>query len=257
MEYIIIPLTALFASGLTLFSGFGLGTLLLPVFAVFFPVDIAIALTAIVHLLNNIFKLFLVAKHADKKVILKFGLPAILGAFVGAELLTLLSGLQPLLQYELFNKVYKIELIKLTIAILILLFALLEFSKRFEQLSFNKKYLPAGGIISGFFGGLSGHQGALRSAFLIKLNLTKESFIASGVVIACMIDFTRISVYSSQLLEVNLNQNLLLIIIAVLAAFTGAYAGNKLLKKITYTSVKIIVAVMLIIISIGLGSGMI
>lgn len=257
MEYIVIPLTALLASGLTLFSGFGLGTLLLPVFAIFFPVDIAIALTAIVHLLNNIFKLFLVAKHANKKVILKFGLTAILGAFAGAELLSLLSGIQPLLQYDLFNKVYRIELIKLTIAILILIFVLLEFSKRFEHLSFNKKYLPAGGLISGFFGGLSGHQGALRSAFLIKLNLTKETFIASGVVIACMIDFTRLSVYSSQLLEVNLNQNLFLIIISVLAAFAGAYAGNKLLKKITYTSVKIIVAVMLIVISIGLGSGMI
>lgn len=257
MEYIIIPLIALLASGLTLFSGFGLGTLLLPVFAIFFPIDIAIALTAIVHLLNNIFKLFLVAKHTDLKVVLKFGLPAILGAFIGAELLSLLSGIKPLLQYELFHKVYNVEIIKLTIAVLILLFALLEFSKCFEQLSFNKKYLPAGGIISGFFGGLSGHQGALRSAFLIKLNLTKESFIASGVVIACLIDFTRLSVYSTQLLEVNLNQNLLLIIVSVLAAFAGAFTGNKLLKKITYTSVKIIVTVMLILISIGLGSGMI
>jgi hypothetical protein len=38
------------ASALTLFSGFGLGTLLMPVVALFFPLDLAIAMTAMVHL---------------------------------------------------------------------------------------------------------------------------------------------------------------------------------------------------------------
>jgi len=40
-----------------LLSGFGLGTLLLPVFALFFPLPVAIAATALVHLANNFFKL--------------------------------------------------------------------------------------------------------------------------------------------------------------------------------------------------------
>ncbi|NJM35823.1 MAG: hypothetical protein HC850_15265 [Rhodomicrobium sp.] len=57
MTTIIIALTAFIASLLTLFSGFGLGTLLLPVTAIFFPVAVAVALTAFVHLLNNLFKL--------------------------------------------------------------------------------------------------------------------------------------------------------------------------------------------------------
>ncbi len=34
MEYVIVCTVALFASGLTLFSGFGLGTILMPVLAV-------------------------------------------------------------------------------------------------------------------------------------------------------------------------------------------------------------------------------
>lgn len=46
-------LTALVVSGLTLFSGFGLGTLLMPAFAVFFPVEVAVAATAVVHLATN------------------------------------------------------------------------------------------------------------------------------------------------------------------------------------------------------------
>ena len=49
MTELIICLVALFGSALTFFSGFGLGTILVPVFALFFPIELAIALTAIVH----------------------------------------------------------------------------------------------------------------------------------------------------------------------------------------------------------------
>ena len=53
---IVIGLVAFGVSLLTLFSGFGLGTLLLPAFAVFFPIEVAVASTAIVHAANNLFK---------------------------------------------------------------------------------------------------------------------------------------------------------------------------------------------------------
>ncbi|MGA2225011.1 MAG: hypothetical protein ABSH41_11265 [Syntrophobacteraceae bacterium] len=83
MIYFVVCLAALFTSGLTLFSGFGLGTILMPVFAIFFPVEVAIALTAIVHFLNNLFKLMLVGKYTDKGVVLRFGIPAVILPFSG------------------------------------------------------------------------------------------------------------------------------------------------------------------------------
>ncbi len=73
MEYLFIPLVAALASLLTFFSGFGLGTLLTPIFAIFFPVELAIGLTAIVHFLNGLFKLSLVGRYADKAILFKFG----------------------------------------------------------------------------------------------------------------------------------------------------------------------------------------
>jgi len=51
MDYFVIALVAFTASLLTFFSGFGLGTLLTPAFALFFPINLAVALTAIVHFL--------------------------------------------------------------------------------------------------------------------------------------------------------------------------------------------------------------
>ncbi len=111
--------------------------------------------------------------------------------------------------------------------------------------------------MSGFLGGLSGHQGAFRSAFLIKSRLGKESFVGTGVVIAVMVDMSRITAYSGLLWSQEVRDNLNLIIIASLAAFAGALLGRMLLKKITLRSVQLIVAGLLFFIAAGLILGII
>ncbi len=257
MHYLIICLCAFLASGLTLFSGFGLGTLLLPVMAVFFPIDTAIALTAIVHLLNNLFKLALLGRYADRSSVLRFGLPAILAALAGARLLLWLSVLSPLLTYQFLGRQFQVLPVKLTVAFLMVFFALFDLLPRFAQISFDRKFLPLGGLLSGFFGGLSGHQGALRAAFLIKSGLSKETFIATGVVISLMVDIPRLVVYSANLPLLSTAGGLPLLAAAALAAFSGAFVGNRLLKKVTLRAIQILVALMLLMISMALGLGLI
>ncbi|MFN9977497.1 MAG: sulfite exporter TauE/SafE family protein, partial [Phycisphaerae bacterium] len=73
MEFVLIILVALAGAFLSFFSGFGLGTLLLPAFLVVFPPPVAIAATAVVHMLNNLFKLFLVGRYAQRQVLAAFG----------------------------------------------------------------------------------------------------------------------------------------------------------------------------------------
>jgi hypothetical protein len=60
-----------------------------------------------------------------------------------------------------------------------------------------EKYLPLGWLLSGFVGGLSGHQGALRSAFLIKADLREEIFIRTGTVSAVIADIIRLGVHGA------------------------------------------------------------
>ena len=55
LMYLTVMAAALAVAALTLFSGFGIGTLLMPVFAIFFPIEAAVAMTAVVHLSNNLF----------------------------------------------------------------------------------------------------------------------------------------------------------------------------------------------------------
>ncbi|HAM09654.1 MAG TPA: hypothetical protein DDY34_05130 [Bacteroidales bacterium] len=84
MDIVVIVLASFFTAILTFFSGFGLGTILMPVFAIFFPIEIAIALTGVVHFSNNLFKIMLAGRNANKEVLLRFGIPAIIASFAGA-----------------------------------------------------------------------------------------------------------------------------------------------------------------------------
>jgi len=255
MEIVIVSIVAFLTALLTFFSGFGLGTLLAPVLMLFFPIDVAIALTGIVHFFNNMFKLVLVGKNVNKDVFLRFGIPAILFAFIGAFVLLQIPNMQPLFSYQFIGKTFSIYPLKLTIAILILFFALMDILPYFSKLQFDKNKLPIGGALSGFFGGLAGTQGALRSAFLIRAGLSKEAFIGTTVVISSLVDFTRLSVYATRMMHLDLKENLPLLIYATLSAMTGAFIGNKLLKKVTINFLKFTVATFLILIGIALGLG--
>lgn len=256
MEIFIISFVALLASLLTFFSGFGLGTILSPVLVLFFPVEIAIALTGIVHFLNNLFKITLVGQQIDWKVGVKFGIPAIVGAFAGAWFLLFLKTDAVLYSYAIHNKVFSITLLKLVISVLMILFALFEAVPALKKIQFNENKLFAGGGLSGFFGGLSGNQGALRSMFLLRCGLTKESFIATGVLIACAVDLTRLSVYFGRISTLNIHDHFSLLVSAVLSAFAGAYLGSKLLTKITLGFVQWTTTIMIISLAIGLGAGL-
>ena len=255
IEYVVICFVSLVGSGLTFFSGFGLGTILVPVFAIFFPLEIAISLTAIVHFLNNLFKLFLVGKNANRSVVIRFGIPAIIFAFIGAYLLTVISNVEPLISYTVLNTTADITWVKLTIGLLLSFFALVDLIPTLSKLNFNQKYIPLGGVLSGFFGGLSGNQGALRSAFLIRANLSKEQFIATGIVIAILIDLSRLTIYSADIVKHQNELNYSILICATLSAFSGAYVGSKLLKKITIKFLQTFVAIVLLVFSVFLMFG--
>ncbi len=254
MEILVVSMAALIASALTLFSGFGLGTLLMPVVAIFFPVEIAIAITAMVHLANNVFKVALLGKKASRSVLLSFGIPAVASAFLGAVILGWLSGV-PSLEYAAFGHQMQVSPLKLVVGILILSFVTLELLPGFSSVALDRKYLPYGGVVSGFFGGLSGHQGAFRSMFLLKAGLNKEEFVATGVMLAVMVDMSRILVYGWDMTGLRHSIEWPLVISASCSAFAGAYFGSRLLEKVTIRFIRIAVSVLLAVISLGLISG--
>jgi len=258
--YIAVSLAALIAAGLTLYSGFGLGTLLLPVFALFFPAEMAVVATAMVHGANNVFKVSLLGRHADWEVVLKFGLPAIAAAVLGALALGWFAQSDSSLVIEVNEEAFsEITPVKLIIGLLMIGFALFELVPRFRDLEFDRRYLPLGGLLSGFFGGLSGHQGALRSAFLAKAGLTTERFVASNAAIGFLVDLTRISVYVALFTaaggHVSEFTGWPLVITGAVSAFCGVLLGKRFLHKVKMTSVQTLVGVLLFGVGLALVSG--
>ncbi len=262
MEFVVVAFAALFVSGLTLFSGFGLGTLLMPVFALFFPVEFAVAATAIVHGANNIFKIGAVGMHADRTLVLRFGVPAIAAAFVGAAALGYVSRFGEIARYSLGLHEAVVTPIKLAMGALMFVFALFELLPSLRNLKFERKHLFMGGILSGFFGGFSGHQGALRAAFLTKVGVSAEAFVGTNAVIGFMVDLARILTYAGMFFLAKTSSPLgrehwPLIVTGIVAAFSGVVIGKRFLNKITMKTVQTITGVLLLGIAVALGSGVI
>jgi uncharacterized membrane protein YfcA/lysophospholipase L1-like esterase len=261
MTLLFIAAVAFAVSFLTLFSGFGLGTLLLPAFAVVFPLDVAVAATAVVHMFNNIFKVGLLYRHAVPKVLLRFGVPAVLAAFVGAAILAGLAGQEPLLVWHLGSREAVVTPISLVMGLMILTFATLDLVPRMKKVRFDPRWLPLGGTLSGFFGGLSGHQGALRAAFLSPLELSPAAFASTQAVLATMVDASRLLIYglaffSGRMAGVSTRAQWTLVGVATLSAFGGALLGRRLLPKITVGMVRTITGCLLLLIGAGMATGL-
>ncbi len=259
MSYVWVALTALGASALTLFSGFGLGTLLLPVFALLFPVRVAVAATAVVHALNNLFKLALLRRDVDRSLVGRFGVPAALAAFPGAWLLTRLPA-RPWLTWHAAGRELHVTVLGLVMGILILFFAAFELAPPLRRWRAPRGSLAFGGMLSGFFGGLSGQQGALRAAFLTPLELEPSRFAATQAAIACMVDGARLVVYGAGMfgareLSSAGRERWPLVATAAAAAFAGAWLGARLLPKVTLGFVRALTSALLVVVGLGLATG--
>lgn len=254
---LIIALVAFLASLLTLFSGFGLGTLLMPVAAVFFPVSVAVALTAFVHLLNNLFKLAVLRHWVAWKTVLAFGIPALIATVPGAWLLTEMEALPAFAAYSLWGIDAQVTPVKSIVGALLILFAIAEWFSLAKRLDIPPRLLPLGGVLSGFFGGLSGHQGAFRSAFLLHSGLDSRGFIATNAAIATLVDVTRLIVYGVNIKLLLAQVEGTLIIAATLAAFAGVLAGRLGVKSVTIEFIQTLVAIMLLSLGFLLMAGII
>ena len=256
MTMLVVGPVAFVASALTFVSGFGLGTLLLPVFAVFMPVERAVAVTGVVHLLNSLFKFGLVGRHAHWPTVVRFGVPALLASFVGAWWLLSLAAQPPLLTWAVGGRLLHVTTAKLLIGALLLVFVLVEWVPRWRRLTFPPSYMPLGGMLSGLAGGVSGMQGALRSAFLARAGLSRDAFVATGVVIACLVDISRLGVYSRMFVAHRASMDVGLLAVAVICACTGAVVGRRFLEHLTMDAVRHVIAFMLLMMASALCTGL-
>ncbi len=234
-EYAIFLIASfLAATGATL-AGFGSSALLIPVAFSFFDLRTAIFLVACFHLFNNLFKIRLFWEKIDFKTFLYFGIPSICFSFGGAALIAILP----------------LDVISKILAVFLIVYAIYSLFK--PKLVIKKSLGTAvlGGSLSGFFAGLIGLGGAIRSSFLVAFDLPKEVYIATSAMIAVVIDFTRIPTYIFTG-SVQPSSDLFLIPFLIVSAYFGVRLGKFLLNRIDQQMFRRIVSVALLLVGIKL-----
>jgi uncharacterized membrane protein YfcA len=159
--------------------GFGIGSLMTPLLAVRFGTTTAVALVTLPHAVATAVRCWRLRAHVERRVLVRFGLLSAAGALAGALVYTRLG---------------PGTLTRVLGALLIL--------TAFAQLTgWASRWSPQGwavalfGLVSGFFGGIAGNQGGLRSAALTAFGLPPLGFVATATATGLLVDAARTPVY--------------------------------------------------------------
>ncbi|MEY3049283.1 MAG: hypothetical protein RL365_1321 [Bacteroidota bacterium] len=218
----------------------------------YYPPELAIALTGFVHFVNSALKSAL-NRSVNWKIVLVFGLPSLLAAVIGSVFLTMLSN-KTLILFDLTETLLTkpVSLLTFIIGFLMMSFSILELTLKGKSTALP---LWLGGAISGFMGGLSGHQGALRSLFLINRVGKVSAFVSTAAFIGLMTDVSRNSIYLVSLNWANVDVPQL--VLTLIAAAAGVIIGTRLLKKITFGFIQTVVSIGLFLLGSATITGLI
>jgi hypothetical protein len=216
-------------------TGFGTSTIMVPVLVLFFPIPVVLFFVGLIHLAGDMWKIVLFKKGIDWKIILGFALPGIAASYLGASLTLQAHGpfLKRLLGAFLFS--YVLFLLK----------------KKKWALPKEKSTAITGGILYGLSAGFFGVGGALRGAFLLAFNLSKEVYIFTSGVIGLFIDITRISRYFAG--GIRLENSLFAgLLIGIPVSYAGAALAKKLVDHLPKKYFRMFVSVFLALVAIKL-----
>ncbi len=202
------------AAALTVPAGFGLSTMLTPIALLMMGPHEAVAVVAVVHGAHNAGKFLALRDCVDFTAFRHYGVWLVLGAVIGAVLQ---------------DSVPQKPLLGLIGAFLILL-PLLTLSQSWTGFMVPEANDRIGGFGSGFMGGLSGHQGALRAMFLTRRLPDKMTYAATASVLALCVDISRVPVYLFFRSEEILAHSQITVLLVV-AALLGVRAGKRWLES--------------------------
>ena len=233
MELIYLTTLTLIASAVGTMTGFGTSTIMVPLLSLFLPLPLVLLFVGVLHWFGDIWKMLFFKKGFNWKLIILFGIPGIITSFLAASLPITLPEL--LLQRSLGS-------------FLVFYVAFLFFAPNWKIKASNSGAL-LGGTLSGFFAGIFGVGGAIRSTFLTAFDLPKSVFLFTSGVIGLLIDSSRLSQYL--LSNIKLNSSLTkTIILCIPVSFLGAYIAKQLVDKIPQKSFRLFITFALFLVGL-------
>lgn len=192
--------------------GFGIGSLLTPFFSVPLGTDLAVAAVTLPHLFATAFRCYRMRGDIDGGVLRRFGLLSAAGGLAGALVYAQLGP----------------SALTGVLGGLLVLTAIANLTGVFADRRPGGLMTAALGWSSGFFGGLAGNQGGLRSAALSAFALAPRAFVATSTATGLLVDLARTPVYAA----VNAGELLRYwpqIGVATVGVLAGTLVGERLL----------------------------
>ena len=215
-ELLLVAIGSFLAAALTVPAGFGLSTILTPLVLLLMGPHEAVAVVAVVHGAHNAGKFAALRESVDFEAFRRYGVWLVLGAILGAALQ---------------NEVPQKPLLALIGAFLVSL-PLLSMSEGWTGYRIPEANDSLGGFGSGFMGGLTGHQGALRAMFLTRRLPDKMTYAATASVLALCVDLSRVPVYLLFRYD-EMSQHAALTLVLVISALIGVRVGKAWLERLT------------------------
>jgi hypothetical protein len=223
-----VALVAVLAGVVAAVSGFGIGSLLTPAFALQFGTKAAVAAVAIPHLAGTLQRYWILRRHVDRRVLLAFGLTSAAGGLAGALAHAWLSS----------------RGLAVVFGVLLILAATAEATGWMAKVRWGRRAAWIAGALSGAFGGLVGNQGSIRSAAMLGFDVPKESFVATATAIGLFVDAARLPVYLATQWQDIVDQ-WPLVACATAGVCIGTAIGSRVLERIPRNVFRRIVALLL------------
>jgi uncharacterized membrane protein YfcA len=225
-----VLLVAIAAGSVAALAGFGIGSLLTPVFAIHFPLKVAVAAVAIPHFIATAFRFWLLRADVDRRLLWSFGIFSALGGLIGA----------------LAHSWASSPALTIVFGGALLLAALSELTGAARRIRLRGAAAWVAGAASGILGGMVGNQGGIRSAALLGFQTSRVAFVATATAVALFVDGARLPVYLW--LEGNALTGMVRpIALACVGCVIGTFYGRRILDRIPEARFRQIVALLILL----------
>ena len=226
---------ALVAGAVASVSGFGIGSLLTPLLALHAGTKTAVAAVSIPHLVGTVIRFWWLRASLDRGVLWRFGLMSAAGGLAGA----------------LLNARASSPALTSVLAALLVFAGIAQLTGQAQRWRFHGSVAWIAGAVSGFFGGLVGNQGGIRSAAMLGFDLPKERFVATATAIALLVDAARMPVYVV-VERAQVAAIWPLVLLATAGVVAGTLAGARLLKNVPEDRFKPLVGAIILLLGIAM-----
>ena len=222
---IVVFIAAAAAGGIATITGFGIGSVLTPLLAVSVGTRLAVAAVSIPHFFATALRFWRLRHHVDRGVLLRFGIPSAAGGLTGA----------------LLHNVAANRALAIVFGLLLVFVGISELTGLSRRMRFNNILAWIAGALSGFFGGLVGNQGGIRSGALLGFDIDKTAFVATATATGVIVDAARMPAYFvTQGGEIR--GIWVLVLVATIGAVLGTVFGERVLRLIAQQAFRRIVA---------------